>query len=162
MTKRANGAFLALALGVGCGASEVRVGEPASPSTSALPDANAAVDAAPVLEPVASSPAAPPERPFATTPAEAKRLIKAQLYAHVDAVQKCLVDYLVKNNMGGGETVDFAIDETGTLVGVVVWGAKDGGKDPELKACMTIALQDAMFPKSRSGIITVQQAEDGF
>ena len=134
--------LLALALGVGCGASEATVREPTAAPASALPDAGAASEAA-----------------------ESKALIQAQLHAHAEAVFKCLVDYLVKNDFGRGVAVDFAIGQEGTLVDVVVWGAKDddkGLRDPELKACMTIALHDATFPKSRSGIITVQQAYEGF
>jgi len=149
-----NGALLALALalGIGCGASEATVRERTAAPASALADAGAASEAA-----------------------DAKRLIEAQVYAHADAVEKCLVDFLVKNKMGGGETADFTIDQEGTFVGVVVWCPKKvDGKDPELgapfepraspelNACMTIALHDAMFPKHRLGIITVRQMSDGF
>jgi hypothetical protein len=52
-----------------------------------------------------------------------------------------------------------------TVSGTLAQRAKDNDKglrDPELKACMTTALHDAILPKSRSGIITVQRVYDGF
>ena len=167
--------FLALAFGIGCGgASEATVREPAAAPVGAPPDAGADLG----VDPVTSSPVArpaPPERPFAPTRAEAKRLIGAQLDAHKEAVRKCIVDYLVKNDAWYCEGIDFAIDHEGTLVGVVVsCPKKENGKDPELgapfelrayselTACVTTALHDAMFPKRRSGIITVREEWEGF
>lgn len=61
----------------------------------------------------------------------------------------------------GDATLDFSIDQ-GALVGVVIPCSKNGGKDPELNACMTSGLHDVTFPKSRSGIITVRECWDGF
>ena len=124
MTKRGTGrtgAILALAIGVGCGTSEVRMSGPAAAPTHVLADAP---DAG--VEPIASSPAnALPETGAASDPSAPKALIKAQLYAHAKAVDKCLVDYLVKNDLGGGVAVDFAMGQEGTLVDVVVWGATE-------------------------------------
>ncbi len=90
MTKRANtGAILGLVLGVGCGASEVRVPEPSAAPASAVPDA------------------------AATEEAEAKRIIEAQFQAHAEAMGRCLVDYLVKNGFDAVVDADFAIGQEG-------------------------------------------------
>ncbi len=111
-------------------------------------------------EPTAATAGVPPNG-GASEAAEARRLIEAQLHAHVDAVGKCLQHYLDKNNAWGDATLDFAIDQ-GTLVGVVVSCSKTSGKDPELNACMAIALHDAIFPKSRWGVLMVREEWDGF
>jgi hypothetical protein len=101
--------------------------------------------------------AAPPDHPFASTPAEATSLIDAAIDAKIGPIARCVETARARRkNPHQKISVVVGIDEQGHLLGVM---APPGGpKDPDLNACVQDALTGANFPTSHAGAITVTKS----
>ncbi len=99
-----------------------------------------------------------PERPYASTAAEARSLIDEQIRGRMEALWQCVAAYIAAG-MGAHRKValDFGIDQDGRFIGVTVTGARSKALDPAARACVADALRDAVFPRSKSAITTVRE-----
>lgn len=119
---------------------------------------NAAADASSNVQPLAvdAGPPAPPERPFAKTPAEATSLIDEAVSARAAQLSKCVEETRVRRKDKHAKvTVEIGIDQEGTLLGVKT--PKGQPDDKALAECVQAALTGAPFPRSHSGVITVKK-----
>jgi hypothetical protein len=96
--------------------------------------------------------AAPPERPFAGSIAEATQLISQAVDKKALDVQRCIDGYRARKHLEHQRVdISVGIDQEGHLLGVT----SKGNKDAELSSCVQAALKSAPFPRSHSGVITV-------
>jgi hypothetical protein len=131
-----------------CGAPRARLDEPA-PGNRAVGDAG-----------MAGTDAAPPaiERPFASTPLEAQRMIQEQIEARTSALWKCVEGYrTTSGDPHKAIVVEVGIDQEGHLLGVAAANPKAGVLAPSLRDCIVGVLRDARFPRSHAGVIAVKQ-----
>jgi hypothetical protein len=153
--------LLGLATGACGGPPKVEAPSGSSPSSSGGP-AVASVDtpdagAAHAARNAAPVEAAAPERPFASTPAEATSFIDAAIDAKAADLVRCVEAARARRkNPHQKISVEVGIDEQGHLMGVKAPPA--GPKDPDFYACVQTALTGANFPTSHAGIITVTKS----
>ncbi|HLK40311.1 MAG TPA: hypothetical protein VKU41_26350 [Polyangiaceae bacterium] len=134
-------------VGAGCAGAPARV-DGVHDDAAVRPDASVAVvDAAP----------APPEHPFAASPAEAQRIIEDQIETRVEKLWRCVETFRAEAGAAHQTiAVEIGIDQEGHLLGV----ASADGKHPlfsAMKDCMIQVLRTAIFPRSHSGVIAVRQ-----
>jgi hypothetical protein len=142
------GAYVVLSLSMACGASRARRDE-AAPAPRTGSDAG-----------IAGTDAAPPavERPFASTPLEAQRMIQEQIDSRSSALWKCVEAYRTTSaDAHKAIVVDVGIDQEGHLLGVAAPNPKAGVLAPSLRDCLMGALRAARFPRSHAGVIAVRQ-----
>jgi hypothetical protein len=167
---------LALFSCAACGGAAGRVSEPAPAApeeagavasemapdagSSASPSATAAT-ASPRTPPDAGTASAStpvPERPFASTPEQARSLIDEQIRARMEGLWQCVANRIAAGSGSHRKVVlEFGIDQDGRLIGATAVGAKSHPLDPAAKACVADALRDAQFPRSKSPITTVRE-----
>jgi hypothetical protein len=96
--------------------------------------------------------AAPEERPFAGSTAEATSFISTVVDNKHTEIATCVREFRVRKKMAHDRVaVSFGIDQEGKLLGVT----SKGKEDVELQGCIQNALKSALFPRSHSGVITV-------
>lgn len=143
-----SGAYVVLSLSMACGASRARLDE--APADRAGSDAG-----------IAGTDAAPPpavERPFASTPLEAQRMIQEQIDSRMNALWKCVEAYrTTSGDAHKAIVVDVGIDQEGHLLGIAAPNPKAGVLAPSLRDCLMGALRAARFPRSHAGVIAVRQ-----
>ena len=99
----------------------------------------------------ASVDAAPPPRPFASSPVEATQLIGAAIDSRAPAMKKCVAEYRARKKLPHDRVeITVGIDQEGHLLGATL---KSGSKDPPFSDCVQHALADAPFPRSHAGVI---------
>ena len=131
-----------------CGGSKAPADAPPSSSSATASSSSAAVSDKPV--------AAKAERPVATTSEQATSLIDDALTARQKEIGHCVLDARTRrNNMHAEVVLEIGIDQEGRLIGVKT--AKGAAADPALQQCVLTALQDAPFPRSTAGVITVKK-----
>jgi hypothetical protein len=143
-----SGAYVVLSLSMACGASRARLDE-ATPADRAGSDAG-----------IAGTDAAAPavERPFASTPLEAQRMIQEQIDSRSSALWKCVEAYRTTSaDAHKAIVVDVGIDQEGHLLGIAAANPKAGVLAPSLRDCLMGALRAAQFPRSHAGVIAVRQ-----
>ena len=100
--------------------------------------------------------AAPPERPFAGSPAEATQLIGAAVDKRSIEVQKCVAEYRTRKNLPHERvSISMGIDQEGRLLGATL---PKGKTDPVLSECVQQVLSTAPFPRSHSGVISITKS----
>jgi hypothetical protein len=100
------------------------------------------------------------EKPFAGSTAEATQLVSAAMETTRDGMASCVSAHRKRKNVAHARVeVHVGIDQDGNLLGATL--AK-GGQDEELSACVTRALQNAPFPRSRSGVISFTKVYEEF
>ncbi|MDB4993075.1 MAG: hypothetical protein JWM74_507 [Myxococcaceae bacterium] len=133
-----------------CGGSKAPADAPASSSPSATPSASAAASTS------TTPAAAKAERPVAATSQEATSLIDDALTLRQKEIGHCVLDARTRrNNLHAEVVLEIGIDQEGRLIGVK--NAKGAAADPALQQCVLTALQDAPFPRSKAGVITVKK-----
>lgn len=94
-------------------------------------------------------------KPFAGSTAEATELISNVVDQHRSQISTCVRSYRERRKVASGRVaVSFGIDQAGRLLGVT----SKGKEDLELKSCIQDALQNAPFPRSHAGVITVTKS----
>ena len=142
-----SGAYVVLSLSMACGASRARLDE-ATPADRAGSDAG-----------IAGTDAALPavERPFASTPLEAQRMIQEQIDSRMNALWKCVEAYRTTSaDAHKAIVVEVGIDQEGHLLGIAAANPK-AVLAPLLRDCLMGALRPAQFPRSHAGVIAVRQ-----
>jgi hypothetical protein len=143
-----------VAIGIaGLGLGAACVSGPRPPGGGALRGATSTADAAPEA-------GRKVERPFAGSTAEATQLVSAAMETTRDGMATCVSAYRKRKNVAHARVeVQVGIDQDGNLLGAAL--AK-GGQDDELSACVTRALQNAPFPRSRGGVISFTKVYEEF
>lgn len=133
-------AFLAL---FACGGSRTDTSAPAAAASSAAP---AAADAA--------APAST-ERPFAKDTGEAVKMMSEAVDARKEGMATCVREYRFRKHLAHARVeVQIGIDQDGKILGVT----SKGKEDKELFKCVQGVLKDALFPRSRAGVITITKS----
>jgi hypothetical protein len=124
-------------------------GKPAQQASTPAPESKEDAGA-PVVD------AGPPPRPFAGSAAEATQLIQQALEKKMDGMNECVKQFRYRKHLAH-ERIEVAvgIDQEGHVLGVTLPKRKP---DEELSKCIQVAVKDAPFPKSHSGVITVTQS----
>jgi hypothetical protein len=95
-------------------------------------------------------------RPFAKNPTEATELITAAVDQKASEIKDCVKEYRFRNHLAHDKVaVEFGVDQEGRLIGVKL---KTGKDDKELSNCVHEVLKDAAFPRSHSGVISIQRS----
>src|SRR5262245_46969842 len=103
----------------------------------------------------APSGSAADEKPFAGSAAEATSMISAVVDKKQDDIATCVREFRVRKKMAHDRVaVSFGIDQEGKLLGVT----SKGKEDAQLKSCVQSVLQNAPFPRSHAGVITVTKS----
>lgn len=93
------------------------------------------------------------EKVFAGSAAEATQLVSAAIDKNRESMAACVSDYRKRKNLGRARVeVQVGIDQEGNLLGATLGKGK---QDQELTQCMQRALQNATFPRSHAGVISV-------
>jgi hypothetical protein len=146
--------------------SSAEGGAPASPTSAATtassepaPGSATSAGTAPAATAAGANAAKPPpERPFASTAAEAHSLIDEQIRGHMEALWQCLAPRIAAGSGAHRKVAfDFGIDQEGRLISVTASDTKSKPLEPATKACVADALRDAVFPRSRSVVTTVRE-----
>lgn len=138
---------LVLAASACAGGGASPPGDPSKPAGS-VPATSAAAGA---------SAAAPVERPFASSPAQATELIGRVLDDRARQMRKCVADLRTRKNLPHERVeISVGIDQNGTLIGATLKKPKTA--DPAFDSCVQAALSGAPFPKSQAGIITMTKS----
>jgi hypothetical protein len=99
-----------------------------------------------------------PERPYASTAAEAHSLIDEQIRGHMEALWQCVAPSIVAGSGAHRKVAfDFRIDQDGRFISVMASDPKSKPLEPAAKACVADALRDAVFPRSKSVVTTVRE-----
>ena len=103
-----------------------------------------------------SADAAPKQRPFAGSAAEATQLIGDAVEKKAPEVLKCIADYRTRKNLPHDRvSVSLGIDQEGRLLGATL---PKGKTDTALSECVMQALGSAPFPRSHSGVISITKS----
>ncbi len=141
--------------------SSAEGGAPASPaaSTEPAPGFPTSAGTAPAATAAGANAAKPaPERPYASSAAEAHSLIDEQIRGHMEALWQCVAPRIAAGSGANRKVAfDFGIDQDGRLISVVASDAKSKPLEPAAKACVADALRDAVFPRSKSVVTTVRE-----
>jgi hypothetical protein len=146
--------------------SSAEGGAPASPtpaattaSTEPAPGSATSAGKTPAATAAGANAAKPaPERPYASTAAEAHSLIDEQIRGHMEALWQCLAPRIAAGSGAHRKVAfDFGIDQDGRLISVMASDTKSTPLEPATKACVADALRDAVFPRSRSVVTTVRE-----